>query len=149
MVFVFIEILFKILLFKGGVLIYAEHCISALLSKRETSCKVAMFSWQTIVHGHGGNNLSKQLRSKEVESYRSRPRSYFISMSVFIWRGSALMDYRLEKRDAHLALMSNLYDSPYSSAPLIPTFLLALIRFNVFNGTYANDSVFILFPLIK
>ncbi len=24
----FIEILFKILLFKGGVLIYAEHCIS-------------------------------------------------------------------------------------------------------------------------
>ncbi len=26
-VFVFIEILFKILLFKGGVLIYAEHCI--------------------------------------------------------------------------------------------------------------------------
>ncbi len=27
MVFVFIEILFKILLFKGGVLIYAEHCI--------------------------------------------------------------------------------------------------------------------------
>ncbi len=28
MVFVFIEILFKMLLFKGGVLIYAEHCIS-------------------------------------------------------------------------------------------------------------------------
>ncbi len=27
MVFVFLEILFKILLFKGGVLIYAEHCI--------------------------------------------------------------------------------------------------------------------------
>ncbi len=27
MVFVFIEILFQILLFKGGVLIYAEHCI--------------------------------------------------------------------------------------------------------------------------
>ncbi len=27
MVFVFIEILFKILLFKGGVLIYAVHCI--------------------------------------------------------------------------------------------------------------------------
>ncbi len=27
MVFVFIEILFKILLFKEGVLIYAEHCI--------------------------------------------------------------------------------------------------------------------------
>ncbi len=27
MVFVFSEILFKILLFKGGVLIYAEHCI--------------------------------------------------------------------------------------------------------------------------
>ncbi len=26
MVFVFIGILFKILLFKGGVLIYAEHC---------------------------------------------------------------------------------------------------------------------------
>ncbi len=28
MVFVFIEILFKILLFKGGVLNYAEHCTS-------------------------------------------------------------------------------------------------------------------------
>ncbi len=27
-VFVFIEILFKMLLFKGGVLIYAEHCIN-------------------------------------------------------------------------------------------------------------------------
>ncbi len=27
MVFVLIEILFKMLLFKGGVLIYAEHCI--------------------------------------------------------------------------------------------------------------------------
>ncbi len=27
MVFVFIEILFKMLLFKGGVLIYTEHCI--------------------------------------------------------------------------------------------------------------------------
>ncbi len=27
MVFVFIEILFEILLFKGGVLIYAEHCM--------------------------------------------------------------------------------------------------------------------------
>ncbi len=27
-VFVFIEILFKMLLFKGGVLIYAEHCIT-------------------------------------------------------------------------------------------------------------------------
>ncbi len=27
MIFVFIEILFKILLFKGGVLIYTEHCI--------------------------------------------------------------------------------------------------------------------------
>ncbi len=26
-VFVFIEILFKMLLFKGGVLIYAEHCM--------------------------------------------------------------------------------------------------------------------------
>ncbi len=30
MVFVFIEILFTILLFKGGVLIYAEHCIYLL-----------------------------------------------------------------------------------------------------------------------
>ncbi len=32
MVFVFIEILFKMLLFKGGVLIYAEHCIYTDLS---------------------------------------------------------------------------------------------------------------------
>ncbi len=31
-VFVFIEILFKMLLFKGGVLIYAEHCIYTDLS---------------------------------------------------------------------------------------------------------------------
>ncbi len=29
-VFVFIEILFKMLLFKGGVLIYAEHCITLM-----------------------------------------------------------------------------------------------------------------------
>ncbi len=28
----FIEILFKIVLFKGGVLIYAEHCISGIVS---------------------------------------------------------------------------------------------------------------------
>ncbi len=32
MVFVFIEILFKILLFKGGVLIYAEHCMFTVAS---------------------------------------------------------------------------------------------------------------------
>ncbi len=31
MFFVFIEILFKIVLFKGGVLIYAEHCIYIFL----------------------------------------------------------------------------------------------------------------------
>ncbi len=31
MVFVFIEILFKVLLFKGGVLIYAEHCSSLFI----------------------------------------------------------------------------------------------------------------------
>ncbi len=30
-VFVFIEILFKMLLFKGGVLIYAEHCLYVVL----------------------------------------------------------------------------------------------------------------------
>ncbi len=29
-VFLFIEILFKMLLFKGGVLIYAEHCVYIL-----------------------------------------------------------------------------------------------------------------------
>ncbi len=33
MVFVFIEILFKMLLFKGGVLIYAEHCIYIVFIK--------------------------------------------------------------------------------------------------------------------
>ncbi len=32
MVFVFIEILFKNVLFKGGVLIYAEHCMCAYLN---------------------------------------------------------------------------------------------------------------------
>ncbi len=31
MVFVFIEILFKMLLFKGGVLIYTEHCMCVYL----------------------------------------------------------------------------------------------------------------------
>ncbi len=31
-VFVFIEILFKMLLFKGGVLIYAEHCIYIIIT---------------------------------------------------------------------------------------------------------------------
>ncbi len=30
-VFVLIEILFKMLLFKGGVLIYAEHCIYTII----------------------------------------------------------------------------------------------------------------------
>ncbi len=30
----FIEILFKMLLFKGGVLIYAEHCIYVCVSAR-------------------------------------------------------------------------------------------------------------------
>ncbi len=33
MVFVLIEILFKMLLFKGGVLIYAEHCIYTVMAK--------------------------------------------------------------------------------------------------------------------
>ncbi len=37
MVFVFIEILFKTLLFKGGVLIYAEHCIYATFSSVKQS----------------------------------------------------------------------------------------------------------------
>ncbi len=35
----FIEILFKILLFKGGVLIYAEHCIYSL--KNDNSMSLA------------------------------------------------------------------------------------------------------------
>ncbi len=38
MVFVFIEILFKIVLFKGGVLIYAEHC-NTKPNRRETSSR--------------------------------------------------------------------------------------------------------------
>ncbi len=42
MVFVFrdIEILFKILLFKGGVLIYAEHCTYLLRSVPYFICKL-------------------------------------------------------------------------------------------------------------
>ncbi len=46
MFFVFIEILFKILLFKGGVLIYAEHCISkseTFIYFRFITCKVKHF----------------------------------------------------------------------------------------------------------
>ncbi len=41
MVSVFIEILFKMLLFKGGVLIYAEHCIDStyLQTVQNTMCK--------------------------------------------------------------------------------------------------------------
>ncbi len=37
-VFVFIEILFKMLLFKGGVLIYAEHCIILSLCASKHLC---------------------------------------------------------------------------------------------------------------
>ncbi len=33
MFFVFIDILFKIVLFKGGVLIYAEHCVYVYISR--------------------------------------------------------------------------------------------------------------------
>ncbi len=40
MVFVFIEILFKILLFKGGVLIYAEHCICVLFFVRKVRANI-------------------------------------------------------------------------------------------------------------
>ena len=38
-VFVFNEILFKIVLFKGGVLIYAEHCI------REQKVPISIYDW--------------------------------------------------------------------------------------------------------
>ncbi len=37
-VFVFIEILFKILLFKGGVLIYAEHCTCTQYNVNSEKC---------------------------------------------------------------------------------------------------------------
>ncbi len=43
MVFVFIEILFKMLLFKGGVLIYAEHCIP--VAQRQSIALAAQRLW--------------------------------------------------------------------------------------------------------
>ncbi len=39
----FIEILFKILLFKGGVLIYAEHCIYIYIIKCTFHVECKMF----------------------------------------------------------------------------------------------------------
>ncbi len=52
MVFVFIEILFKILLFKGGVLIYAEYCILDGRNKKSiVSYYVLSFiSWCRKIH---------------------------------------------------------------------------------------------------
>ncbi len=41
----FIEILFKMLLFKGGVLIYAEHCKYYLFIYRSTSLKEPNIQW--------------------------------------------------------------------------------------------------------
>ncbi len=41
-VFVFIEILFKMLLFKGGVLIYAEHC-TCYIVRSLTSMLILVF----------------------------------------------------------------------------------------------------------
>ncbi len=38
----FIEILFKMLLFKGGVLIYAEHCINTVQFLAQTDCFVSL-----------------------------------------------------------------------------------------------------------
>jgi len=52
MVFVFIEILFKILLFRGGVLIYAEHCrYNVALST--CSCCIAKHFFFAIEVGYG------------------------------------------------------------------------------------------------
>ncbi len=51
-VFVFIEILFKMLFFKGGVLIYAEHCIYSLLLNSLRSLYNFFFTfWEkSLVH---------------------------------------------------------------------------------------------------
>ncbi len=49
MVFVFIEILFKILLFKGGVLIYAEHCMY-MLGGSSPNRVPAPHSWSVTSH---------------------------------------------------------------------------------------------------
>ncbi len=49
MVFLFIEILFKMLLFKGGVLIYAEHFMYT--SIHTVICECAKDSTQAMCHG--------------------------------------------------------------------------------------------------
>ncbi len=48
----FIEILFKMLLFKGGVLIYAEHCSLLLALVHES-----------LVHVIAMKNMNKQIKS--------------------------------------------------------------------------------------
>ncbi len=53
-VFVFIEILFKMLLFKGGVLIYAEHCT---LSRSRKVWKAS--PWYSICHQWFNRNFMK------------------------------------------------------------------------------------------
>ncbi len=47
-VFVFIEILFKIVLFKGGVLIYAEHCVYIYIY---IYIYDRIFLWREIIKG--------------------------------------------------------------------------------------------------
>ncbi len=50
-VFVFIEILFKMLLFKGGVLIYAEHCIYTVHSTNIGNLGKYVNMVKTNLHG--------------------------------------------------------------------------------------------------
>ncbi len=57
MVFVFIEILFKILLFKGGVLIYAEHCIY----------NIYMYIYYYYINAYQFQSRANDCTSKEAE----------------------------------------------------------------------------------
>ncbi len=51
MVFVFIKILFKMLLFKGGVLIYAEHCSWGYICFESDLFSLLDVESCSIVHG--------------------------------------------------------------------------------------------------
>ncbi len=67
-VFVFIEILFKMLLFKGGVLIYAEHCIynytKCFLSSKsaQESRDTEDWSWTFRFAVTGMNDILKYIK---------------------------------------------------------------------------------------
>ncbi len=68
----FNEILFKMLLFKGGVLIYAEHCISSyrtvlLCMVKNSNTSIRTFCDFTVVFGSEKEQTSYNLVKKQTD----------------------------------------------------------------------------------